>query len=66
MNAQDAERVPPLHYGSRYLRKDILHLFKSYGAKGTLRDLRGGLRGDYLAVEEKKRFETKKAQNALD
>lgn len=64
MNAQDVEGRVPLHYASRYLRKNCLHLFKSYGAKETLRGLRGGLPGDYLAVEEKK-YETKKAQNAL-
>lgn len=64
VNAQDVAGRVPLHYASRFLRKDCLDLLKRYGANETLRDLRGSLPGDYLAVEEKK-FETKKAQDAL-
>ncbi|KFY68180.1 hypothetical protein V496_01247 [Pseudogymnoascus sp. VKM F-4515 (FW-2607)] len=64
MNAQDVAGRVPLHYASRFLRKDCLDLLKRYGANETLRDLRGSLPGDYLAIEEKK-FETKKAQDAL-
>ena len=64
VNAQDVEGRVPLHYASRHLKKDCLDLLKGYGADETLRDLRGSLPGDYLAVEEKK-FEMKKAQDAL-
>jgi cytohesin len=64
VDSQDIEGRVPLHYASRYLRKDCLDLLKSYGANETLRDLRGSLPRDYLAVEEKK-FESKKAQDAL-
>ncbi|KFY48542.1 hypothetical protein V495_01247 [Pseudogymnoascus sp. VKM F-4514 (FW-929)] len=64
VDSQDVEGRVPLHYASRHLRKDCLDLLKSYGANETLRDLRGSLPRDYLAVEEKK-FESKKAQDAL-
>lgn len=64
VNAQDVEGRVPLHCASKYLRMDCLDLLKGYGADETLRDLGGGLPGDYLAVAEKK-FETKKAQDAL-
>ncbi|KFY11673.1 hypothetical protein V491_07106 [Pseudogymnoascus sp. VKM F-3775] len=64
VNAQDVAGRVPLHYASRFLKKDCLDLLKGYGADETMRDLRGSLPRDYLAVEEKK-FETRKAQDAL-
>ncbi len=65
VNAQDIERRVPLHYASKFMKKDCLDLLKGYGADKTLRDLRGSLPGDYLAAAEEKKFEAKKARDAL-